>query len=163
MQRYIGGVFLDDSEMTIGVDFYLKVVTIDGIKVKFQVWDTAGAERFRSLTRSYFRCAQGVVFVYDITHKYTFEGLSEWLSMCDEYAPEDMCKVVVGNKCDLEERREVSREDGEKCAKKIGASFFETSAKTGEGVDAPFEELTRQMIKRHFEVLEEDKPGDCII
>ena len=160
MLRFVDDVFVKPSTATIGVDLKITIIIVDGFKVKLQIWDTAGQERFWKFNKAYYKGAQGVVFVYEMTDRHSFEILSEFLSDSRQYAPKDVCKVVVACKCDRAEEREVSYEEGEEFAKEAGASFFETSAKTGEGVDVLFIELTGQMIKQYYNTRFPDKDED---
>jgi len=111
-------------DLTIGVEFGSRTVNIEGNQVKLQIWDTAGQEKFRSITRSYYRGTTGALLVYDITRRETFEHLTEWLEDCRKYSNPNMVIMLIGNKCDLEEKRAIPREEGEKFAKQHGLFFF---------------------------------------
>eukprot|EP01115_Flamella_aegyptia_P005172 TRINITY_DN21912_c0_g1_i1.p1 TRINITY_DN21912_c0_g1~~TRINITY_DN21912_c0_g1_i1.p1 ORF type:complete len:204 (+),score=62.12 TRINITY_DN21912_c0_g1_i1:77-688(+) len=125
-------------DLTIGVEFGSRTVSIEGNQVKLQIWDTAGQEKFRSITRSYYRGTSGALLVYDITRRETFDHLTEWLEDCKKYSNPNIVIMLIGNKSDLEEKRVVSREEGEKFAKDHGLFFLETSAKTDDNVDEAF-------------------------
>ena len=126
-------------DLTIGVEFGARMVTLDGDKlVKLQIWDTAGQESFRSITRSYYRGAAGALLVYDITRRDTFQHLSRWLEEARQHAQSNMVIMLIGNKNDLEHRRAVSTEEGKKFAEENGLIFLETSAKTAYNVEAAF-------------------------
>ncbi|XP_049851799.1 ras-related protein Rab-2B-like [Schistocerca gregaria] len=125
-------------DLTIGVEFGSRTIMIDNKRVKLQIWDTAGQEKFRSITRSYYRGASGALLVYDITRRETFEHLSSWLEDCRKCSSNNTVIVLVGNKCDLEPDRQVTREEGENFAKKNNLEFIETSAKTAENVEEAF-------------------------
>ena len=112
LHRLIEGSFSESFETTIGVDFKTKNFQVDGKKIKTQFWDTAGQERFRSITRAYIRGTQGTLLLYDITNRNTFNSLVEWLGYFKEY-PNNLI-VLLGNKCDLTERREVTKEEAQK-------------------------------------------------
>ncbi|MBA0733250.1 hypothetical protein Gogos_017285 [Gossypium gossypioides] len=132
------------------------MVTVDGRPIKLQIWDTAGQESFRSITRSYYRGAAGALLVYDITSSCTFEGsctelqvvnlirretfnhLASWLEDARQHANPNMAVTVIGNKCDLSQRRAVSKEEGEQFAKDYGLSFLETSARTSQNAEEAF-------------------------
>ncbi|XP_054652548.1 ras-related protein Rab-15-like isoform X2 [Dunckerocampus dactyliophorus] len=120
---------------TIGVDFKMKTLEIDGIKVRVQIWDTAGQERYQTITKQYYRRAQGIVFVYDITNETSFQHIVKWASDVDEYAPDKVQRILVGNKSDEEPRRRVTKEEGSKLAERYGMDFFETSASTSNNID----------------------------
>jgi len=125
-------------DLTIGVEFGSRTVTIEGNQIKLQIWDTAGQEKFRSITRSYYRGTTGALLVYDITRRDTFDHLAEWLEDCRKYSNPNMVIMLIGNKCDLEEKRAVSKDEGERFAKQHGLFFLETSAKTDQNVDEAF-------------------------
>lgn len=145
MLRFTDDDFDSDQALTIGVDFKTKVINIDGVNVKLAIWDTAGQERFRTLTPSYYRDAQGAILVYDTTKKNTFQKIDSWLNELDIYGTRpNMAKMIVGNKID-DPKREVSRDDGFRFAKKHRTMFVETSAKTSEGVRSAFEEVVRKV------------------
>merc|ERR1712170_315611 len=125
-------------DLTIGVEFGSRTITIDDNQIKLQIWDTAGQEKFRSITRSYYRGAAGALLVYDITRRDTFEHLQSWLEDCRRYSNKDIVIMLIGNKSDLSNKRAVSKEEGESFAAKNGLTFLETSAKTAENVEAAF-------------------------
>jgi len=135
-------------DLTIGVEFGSRTVNIDGSQVKLQIWDTAGQEKFRSITRSYYRGTTGALLVYDITRRETFEHLTEWLEDCRKYSNPNMVIMLIGNKCDLEEKRAVPREEGEKFAKQHGLFFLETSAKTDQNVDEAFVATAKSIFEK---------------
>nr|KAJ0202891.1 hypothetical protein LSAT_V11C500272550 [Lactuca sativa] len=125
-------------DLTIGVEFGARMITIDNKPVKLQIWDTAGQESFRSITRSYYRGAAGALLVYDITRRETFNHLASWLEDARQHANENMTVMLIGNKCDLAHRRAVSTEEGEQFANEHGLVFMEASAKTAQNVEEAF-------------------------
>jgi len=125
-------------DLTIGVEFGARMVTIDNKQVKLQIWDTAGQESFRSITRSYYRGAAGALLVYDITRRDTFKHLSRWLEEARQHSQSNMVIMLIGNKNDLEHRRAVSTEEGKAFADANGLVFMETSAKTAFNVEQSF-------------------------
>jgi Ras-related protein Rab-2A len=125
-------------DLTIGVEFGARMITIDNRQIKLQIWDTAGQESFRSITRSYYRGAAGALLVYDITRRETFNHLTRWLEEARQNANQSMVIMLIGNKSDLDHRRQVSRDEGEKFAKEHGLVFLETSAKTAANVEEAF-------------------------
>jgi len=145
--RFADDNFTDSYISTIGVDFRFRTVTIDKKTVKLQIWDTAGQERFRTITSAYYRGADGIIMVYDVTSSESFDHVEEWLSEVDRYANENTAKLLVGNKADLVEERQVSEEVASKFAAKIRTPFIETSAKTATNVDAAFLTMAKELIK----------------
>ena len=113
-----------------------------------QVWDTAGQERFRTITASYYRGSNGIILVYDVTNRDSFEHISYWMKEVDRLAAPEVCRLIVGNKNDLKEKRAVSTEEGEALAQQYGIPFLETSARANENVDAMFTEMAKAMRKK---------------
>ena len=122
-------------DLTIGVEFGARMISIDGKNIKLQIWDTAGQESFRSITRSYYRGAAGALLVYDITRRETFNHLTRWLQEARQNANSNMVIMLIGNKSDLDHRRAVSTEEGEQFATENGLVFLETSAKSAHNVE----------------------------
>ena len=148
-QRFLTNLFVSDQTMTIGVDFEVKSLTVDEQKVKLQIWDFGGEERFRFLLPTYVRGARGGLFLYDITNFSSIAHIDDWLSVIrKEIRAEDIFPIiVVGGKADLVESREVSSAEGIKIAKSRNVNgFIETSSKSGENVEKTFEALTRLML-----------------
>ncbi|CCW70686.1 unnamed protein product [Phytomonas sp. Hart1] len=137
--QFIDRRFEPLHDLTIGVEFGTRLVTVRGQQsVKLQIWDTAGQESFRSITRSYYRGASGALLVYDVTERSSFAHLQSWLEDARANAATAIVIMLIGNKYDLEGERQVSREEGEAFARKNGLLFTETSAKTALNVDEAF-------------------------
>ncbi|XP_060762403.1 ras-related protein Rab-18-B [Neoarius graeffei] len=145
--RFTDDTFDPELAATIGVDFKVKTIAVDGNKAKLAIWDTAGQERFRTLTPSYYRGAQGVILVYDVTKRDSFTKLENWLNELETYCTRnDLVKMLVGNKID-KDNREVDRNEGLKFARKHSMLFIEASAKTRDGVQCAFEELVEKILQ----------------
>ncbi|XP_022089793.1 ras-related protein Rab-10-like isoform X2 [Acanthaster planci] len=134
---------------TIGIDFKIKTVELQGKKIKLQIWDTAGQERFHTITTSYYRGAMGIMLVYDITQEKTFDNIAKWLRNIQEHANEDVEKMLLGNKCDMEDKRMISKERGENIARENGIKFLETSAKANVNVEKAFMTLAEDILKKY--------------
>lgn len=147
--RFTDDQFLPQDEVsaTIGVDFKVKPIEVNGKKYKLTIWDTAGQERFRTLTSSYYRGAQGVILVYDVSNRETFEQLNNWFNELNTYcSTRQVVKMVVGNKVDKESLRVVSQKEGQELAQRMNTLFIECSAKTRIGVKEAFDELVLRII-----------------
>jgi small GTP-binding protein len=146
--RYISGFFLEDLKLTIGVDFYSKTTNFEGKKVKLQIWDFGGEERFRFLLSQYCKGANGAFFLYDITNRITLDHLPDWTQIIREHAG-DIPIVLIGSKVDLEDYRAVTREEGILAAKKYNlAEFIELSSKTGQNVEKAFDLVTEILTEK---------------
>ena len=124
----------------------MKTLNVDGKSVKFQLWDTAGLEKYGNISLSYYKSADGIFLVYDITDLQSFQNLNSWLIEIEKKAPKDSYKILVGNKCDMESERKVTVKQGEDFAAQYGMNFFETSAKESFNVSEPYIEMTRDII-----------------
>ncbi|KAJ2198754.1 hypothetical protein IW144_001772 [Coemansia sp. RSA 522] len=140
--------FLPSHDLTIGVEFGARIVTVDNKNIKLQIWDTAGQESFRSITRSYYRGAVGALLVYDITRRDTFEHVATWLEDVRKHSNTETTIILIGNKCDLEAKRSVTREEGEKFASDNGLYFIETSAKTANNVEEAFVQTAQDIYEK---------------
>lgn len=145
--RFADDSFTETYVSTIGVDFRFRTLDIDGKQIKLQIWDTAGQERFRTITSAYYRGADGIIVVYDITHRESFEHVDDWLREASRYAKEGVMKMIVGNKSDRDADRQVSVEDGSQLADKNGMEFIETSSRNATNVDAAFRLIAQQLIQ----------------
>ena len=136
--QFTDNKFRNQHELTIGVEFGAKTISINGKSVKIQIWDTAGQEAFQAITRTYYKGAIGALLVYDITRKETFIHVTKWLEEVRNNSSKTITVILIGNKKDLEDKRQVSYEEGEAFAKENGLMFLETSAKTAYNVVESF-------------------------
>jgi small GTP-binding protein len=150
--RYTDNKFQETFMTTIGVDFKTKFITVEGTAVKLQIWDTAGQEKFRAITKAYYRGAHGILVVFDISRRDTFNQTRVWIdSIRDSSADSNPIDVIlVGNKCDLE--RAVTREEAQALADQFQLSYFETSAKESTNVEAAFQSLATLALRRRLAV-----------
>ena len=147
--RYTDNIFTDQYITTIGIDFKVKTITIDDKKIKLQIWDTAGQERFRTITSSYYRGAHGIIVVYDVTDRKSFNSIPQWLNEIELNATPNIIKIMIGNKADAVETKEISTDQAIEFAQKNDMKFFETSAKEATNVEETFIEMAR-MIKHQL-------------
>ncbi|RSH76991.1 Ras- protein Rab-4B [Apiotrichum porosum] len=160
LYQCIHETFKEHSAHTIGVEFSSRTLRIGDRSVKLQLWDTAGQERFRSVTRSYYRGAAGAILVYDITRRSTFDNLDRWLADARALASPHLVLVLVGNKKDKDEDREVEYAEGERFAQENGLLFVETSSLTGENASTPFLLAARSILDAiDAGTLDPDGPG----
>ena len=143
--RYVNNVFSEEFKSTVGVEFGAKNIEINENKYRIQIWDTAGQENFRSIARAYYKNSVCACIVYDITNHSSFESIQSWIDDCKKQSPKSVLMVLVGNKKDLENKREVSYEEGESYAKAHDMLFMETSAKTGEQISEIFEKSVQKI------------------
>ena len=148
LSKYTHGKFNPDHEITIGCEFMAKNLSIKDRNIRIQIWDTAGQEAFRSITRSYYKNSTCAFIVYDITSRKTFDNVMIWLKECKDMCYKDILICLVGNKCDLEGRRAVSYEEGEKFATDNQILFFETSAKDGNNIAEMFTESATILVDK---------------
>jgi len=153
--RFTEGTFEDQKMVTLETEYKIKELKQfenTGKDIRLQIYDTAGQEKFRTITSSYYRGAAGAILVYDITNKASFDALTGWFEDINRYLPE-VPRIIVANKSDLEKTRVISTAQGEELAKKSNSPFFETSAKTGENVDEVFHTLTRLINEEEVKLL----------
>ena len=146
--RYAHGEFNPVYQITIGVEFGAKNVNINDKLYRVQIWDTAGQENFRSITRAYYKNSVCALVVYDISKRDSFNNLSLWIEDCKNQSPKTIYMILVGNKSDLEDKREVTLEEGKELADKYGIDFYETSAKTGYNVEEIFFNSAKEIARR---------------
>jgi len=146
--RFADDTYTESYISTIGVDFKIRTIELDGKTIKLQIWDTAGQERFRTITSSYYRGAHGIIVVYDVTDQVTFNNVKQWLQEIDRYASESVNKLLVGNKCDMTTKKVVDTQAAEEFAKSKNIPFLETSAKNSTNVETAFLTMAREIKQR---------------
>uniref|UniRef100_A0A3Q3E560 Ras-related protein Rab-19 n=1 Tax=Labrus bergylta TaxID=56723 RepID=A0A3Q3E560_9LABR len=150
VQNFKSGIFYERQQNTIGVDFSVRTLDIEGKKVKMQVWDTAGQERFRTITQSYYRSAHGAIIAYDITRRSTFDSVNHWIKEVETYGATNVVLVLIGNKCDLEEERQVLFQEACGMANDRGIlAALETSAKESQNVEEAFMMMAKELLARN--------------
>ena len=172
LSKYLRNEFDSNSKSTVGVEFGTKNITLENNKIKLQIWDTAGQERYRSVTSAYYKGAKGAILVYDITRKATFENIDKWIPDLKTNGDSDIIIMLIGNKCDLENERQVSLSEGKEKAENYKIAFLETSALEGTNIQRAFQELIEDVYRSshsHFiidanvkvitegKIIEEDK------
>ena len=156
MSKYLKNEFHEDSKATVGVEFGSRQFNIEGHVVKAQIWDTAGQERYKAITSAYYKGAKGAFIVYDITRKESFENVSKWAEQLKSTADKNLTIIIVGNKTDLEDQRQVTSEEGQNKANSLESAFIETSAASGSNLDKAFEMMINEVYKKcHEEMLAE--------
>ena len=164
LQRYIQKIFNDDYTCTIGVDFFMKSMKIDDKLIKLQLWDTAGTEKFKSITTGYYRGANAAFIVFDLTSRKSFESVSEWIENYYKYSNPDYERhvILIGNKSDLKNERIITEDEIDDFVKLNKIKYFETSAKNGENIDECFLFIAEQLMKDADEkgILYNEKSGN---
>lgn len=170
LDQFTNSHFDDCYISTIGIDFNVKTVLLeDSVKIKLQIWDSCGQERFRALTRSYYRNAHAILVVYDITSRKSFENAQVWLAEMERYVEPSVLIVLVGNKTDLYPKRQIQYFEGHELADKKYLEFFETSAKYDNNIQTVFTFIAQKLFtesetkKKRSIILEEErkKKGRC--
>ncbi|GJJ12259.1 GTP-binding protein of the rab [Clathrus columnatus] len=146
--RFADDTYTESYISTIGVDFKIRTIELEGKTVKLQIWDTAGQERFRTITSSYYRGAHGIIVVYDVTDNDTFTNVKQWLQEIDRYASEGVNKLLVGNKSDLTSKKVVEYTVAKEFTEQLGIPFLETSAKNSTNVEQAFLTMAKQIKDR---------------
>lgn len=141
MNRFSDNIFNETFINTIGVDFKIRTINMDGKMIKLQIWDTAGQERFRTIVSSYYRGAHGIMVVFDITNKESFENIPMWCEEIKKYAADSIKKILIGNKSDFETKRQVVYSEAKELADSRNMEYIETSAKTALNVEKAFYDL----------------------
>ncbi|CAN6209752.1 unnamed protein product, partial [Urochloa humidicola] len=160
--RFSDGSFTTSFITTIGIDFKIRTIELDGKRIKLQIWDTAGQERFRTITTAYYRGAMGILLVYDVTDESSFNNIRNWIRNIEQHASDNVNKILIGNKADMDEsKRAVPTSKGQALADEYGIKFFETSAKTNLNVEQVFFSIARDIKQRLSET--DSKPEDRTI
>ena len=158
--RYLKNEYRQDTKATVGVEFGEKKYDISGLKIKAQLWDTAGQERYKAITSMYYKGAKGALIVFDLSSKTTFVNAEKWYNEIKKATDPSINLILVGNKSDLKDKRQVNTEDAENKAKEMGIAYMETSALNAENVDKAFswliEEISKKLKKEDEEALEEE-------
>ena len=168
LKRFLHDEFDINTKETVGVEFGSKNFIMEGNDiVKAQIWDTAGQERYRSVTKAYYKGAKGALLVYDISRKSTFENIDNWLLDLKTNGDKNILIILIGNKADLLEKREVSIEEAQTKAEQYNIAFLETSAKTGDNINKAFSQLIEEVYKANISLLQsnieiEENNGDGI-
>ena len=144
--KYTDKSFQEIHMSTIGLDYRLKTLTLKNRKtVKLQIWDTAGQDRFRSITKNYYKKANGIILIYDVTNKKSYKNISVWINQIKEEADPNVVIYLAGNKIDMEEERKIGTEEGEKLAEEYNLPFRETSAKEDININETFEDIAERI------------------
>lgn len=149
LSSFVDNTFTDTHVSTIGVDFKISAIELENKIIKLQIWDTAGQERFKTVTTSYYRGAHGIIVVYDITNRESFDNIKYWLEEVLRYTSEKTNVLIIGNKSDLPNKRTVSFEEAKNFANKYSYDIIETSAKTNVNINKTFDNMATQ-IKHRF-------------
>uniref|UniRef100_A0A6T8NAK7 Rab8 n=2 Tax=Hemiselmis andersenii TaxID=464988 RepID=A0A6T8NAK7_HEMAN len=145
--RFSDDSFTTSFITTIGIDFKIRTIEQEGKKLKLQIWDTAGQERFRTITTAYYRGAMGILLVYDVTDEQSFNNIRNWIRQIQQHAADNVNKILIGNKCDMLDKKVIDTARGQALADEFGIKFFETSAKNNINVEKAFFEIARDVLK----------------
>ena len=148
LSRYINNEFSYSSKSTVGVEFGSKIIKTNDKLIKIQIWDTAGQERYKSITSAYYKGAKGAFVVYDITRRDTFTNVDKWIGELKSTGNEDVFILLIGNKSDLEQERQVSTEEVTKKAEQLKIAFCETSALEGKNIEYAFQTVVEEVSKK---------------
>mmetsp|Transcript_26609 Transcript_26609/g.29648 ORF Transcript_26609/g.29648 Transcript_26609/m.29648 type:complete len:208 (-) Transcript_26609:189-812(-) len=146
--RFTEDTFTPSFITTIGIDFKIRTIDVEKERVKLQIWDTAGQERFRTITTAYYRGAMGILLVYDVTDEKSFVNIRNWIKSIEQHASENVQKVLLGNKCDLDHKKVIDTEKGQALANEMGIPFYETSAKDSVNVEEAFFNIAKDIYKK---------------
>ncbi|KAI9300999.1 GTP-binding protein ypt1, partial [Cunninghamella echinulata] len=160
--RFADDTYTESYISTIGVDFKIRTIELEGKTVKLQIWDTAGQERFRTITSSYYRGAHGIIVVYDVTDQDSFGNVKQWLSEIERYAAEGVNKLLVGNKSDLTDKKVVDTEQAKELADSLKIPLLETSAKDATNVEQAFLTMAKQIKDRMGSTIQQQQPKSTV-
>ena len=147
INRFINNIFSKDHHCTIGVEFFVKSVIVGEDKVDLQIWDTCGQERYKTITKQYYREINGYILIFDLSNKNSFSNIKHWLNDISEYGQNINCKIIVGNKNDLSEERQVGQEEIDNFILENNIEYIELSAKSGYNIEKCFENITSIILK----------------
>ena len=148
LMKYTDKTFQDIHMATIGLDYRLKTMKLkNGKDIKLQIWDTAGQDRFRAITKNYYKGSHGIILIYDVTNLQTFENVKTWVNQIREETTTNVVIYIAANKIDMETERKVTKQEGESLAQELGFPFMETSAKSGININETFEDLVERIDK----------------
>ena len=153
--RYVEGDFPGNIMSSIGVDFKTKQIELDDRLIKLQIWDTAGHEKFRTITTSYYKSAHAIIILYDITQKASFDHIRNWITEIDKFGKQGVLKVIVGNKLDMENNRKITKEAAENLALKYGIKLWEVSAKDNTNIEEMFLDTIKTLLEKNSKIISE--------
>jgi small GTP-binding protein len=148
LRRFVENKFLKNHLATIGIDYRTKIIKVYGRDIRLKIWDTAGQERYHNITNHIFKGADGIVLIFDVTQESSFIKINDWIEQIkSNISQEEICLILLGNKCDIEERM-VSKEKGKEMADSLNVDYYETSALNGTGINEAFEALSKLIVKK---------------
>ena len=153
--RYVEGDFPGNIMSSIGVDFKTKQIDLDDRLIKLQIWDTAGHEKFRTITTSYYKSAHAIIILYDITQKASFDHIRNWITEIDKFGKQGVLKVIVGNKLDMENNRKITKEAAKNLALKYGIKLWEVSAKDNTNIEEMFLDTIKTLLEKNSKIISE--------
>ncbi len=162
MSKYLKNQFMENSKATVGVEFGSKLFNHQGHKIKAQIWDTAGQEKYKAITGAYYKGSKGAFIVYDITRKDTFASIERWVNDLKATSDPKLTIILIGNKNDLDDKREVSKDQGEEKAKSFGCAFLETSAFSGDNLDKAFELMVKEIYEKFSNSSSEEEEFEAV-
>ena len=162
MSKYLKNQFMENSKATVGVEFGSKLFNHQGHKIKAQIWDTAGQEKYKAITGAYYKGSKGAFIVYDITRKDTFASIERWVNDLKATSDPKLTIILIGNKNDLDDKREVSKDQGEEKAKSFGCAFLETSAFSGDNLDKAFELMVKEIYEKFSNSSSEEEDFEAV-